>query len=205
MTDTNKTNTSDNADKVDNTETRLTELENQVLTLTNLVNQLQGQIILLPDVVRYSRLQQFLEKGDFRSADEETTKIMLEVAGEKRDTLTPDDVAKYPCNSLRVIDQLWQRYSQGKFGFSMQLKAYYEAGGSIDTIRTQDVKILGKFADSIGWLNDNQETKFNDYDNWDFSLSSPEGCFPAHWWKSPYGLKMVTFFFSRLIACELID
>lgn len=185
------------------TENRLTELENKVTELTNLVNQLQSQIILLPDVVRYSRLQQLLEKGDFRSADEETTKIMLEVTGQERENLTPDNVAKYPCNSLSVIDQLWQKYSENKFGFSMQLKAYYEVGGSIDTIRTQDTKILGQFANAVGWLDENQQPKFEDYDNWDFSLSSPDGCFPAHWWKSPYGLKMVTFFFSRLISCNL--
>lgn len=203
MTDINKPDTIENVDKVDNIETRVTQLEDKVTTLTNLVNQLQGQIILLPDVVRYSKLQQLLEKGDVRSADEETTKIMLEVAGEARDTLTPDDVAKYPCNSLRVIDQLWQKYSQEKFGFSKQLKTYYEVGGSLSTIRTQDTTVLIKFADSVGWLDENQQPKFEDYDNWDFSLSSPDGCFPAHWWKSPYGLKMVTYFFSRLISCDL--
>ncbi|MFN9318845.1 MAG: GUN4 domain-containing protein, partial [Microcystis sp.] len=26
---------------------------------------------------------------------------------------------------------------------------------------------------------------------------------PALWWKSPYGLKMVTFCFTRLIECDL--
>ncbi|WP_017295304.1 GUN4 domain-containing protein [Geminocystis herdmanii] len=203
MTDSNQPNTIENVDKLDNTETRITQLEDKVTTLTNLVNQLQAQMILLPDVVRYGKLQQLLEKGDFRSADEETTHIMLEVTGQQRETLTPDNVAQYPCNSLRVIDQLWQKYSQEKFGFSVQLKTYYEVGGSIDTIRTQDTKILGQFADKVGWLDENQQPKFEDYDNWDFSLSSPNGCFPAHWWKSPYGLKMVTFFFSRLISCDL--
>ena len=204
MTDTNKPNTRENVDKVDNNEARITELEDKVTTLTNLVNQLQSQIILLPDVIRYSKLQQFLEKGDFRSADEETTKIILEVTGQERDTLTPDNVAKYPCNSLQVIDQLWKKYSEGKFGFSVQLKTYYEVGGSIDTIRTQDTNILLKFADKVGWLDENQQPRFEDYDNWDFSLSASDGCFPAQWWKSPYGLKMVTFFFSRLISCDLV-
>lgn len=204
MTDTNKPNTIENVDEVDNTEARITQLEDKVRELTNLVKQLQGQMILLPDVVRYGKLQQLLEKGDFRSADEETTRIMLEVAGQERETLTPENVAQYPCNSLRVIDQLWQKYSEEKFGFSVQLKTYYEVGGSIDTIRTQDTKILGKFADGVGWLDENQQPKFEDYDNWNFSLSAPNGCFPAHWWKSPYGLKMVTFFFSRLISCDLV-
>ncbi|BAQ63878.1 GUN4 domain-containing protein [Geminocystis sp. NIES-3709] len=185
------------------TDTRLTELETKVTELTNLVNQLQGQIILLPDVVRYGKLQQLLQEGDIRSADEETTKIILEVAGKQRDNLTPDDVAKYPCNSLSVIDALWKKYSEEKFGFSIQLKTYYQVGGNIDTLRTQDTKILVEFADSVGWLNEKKQARFEEYDSWNFSLSAPDGCFPAHWWKSPYGLKMVTFFFSRLISCNL--
>lgn len=53
---------------------------------------------------------------------------MLEVAGEQRETLSPEDVSKYPCNSLQVIDQMWYKYSSGKFSFGVQLKNYYEAG-----------------------------------------------------------------------------
>lgn len=185
------------------TETRIQTLENQVSQLTQIVQDLQEQLILLPDIARYSQLRNLLIKGDFRGADIETTRIMLEVAQQERDSLTPDDVAKYPCNSLQVIDQIWQKYSNQKFGFGIQLKTYYEVGGSIDTIRTQDIDTLRKFADKVGWLNENQKPKFDEYDDWDFSLNAPNGCFPAHWWKSPYGLKMVTFFFARLIACNL--
>lgn len=182
---------------------RVKELEVKVTQLTAVIDDLQEQFILLPDVTRYGKLRNYLQQSDFRSADEETTRIMLEVAGEERDSLTPDDVTQYPCNSLQVIDEIWRKYTQQKFGFSVQLKAYYEVGGTIDTIRAQDINILKKFADKVGWLDEKKEGKFEDYDNWDFSLSAPDGCFPAHWWKSPYGLKMVTFFFARLISCNV--
>lgn len=187
------------------TETRIEALENQVSQLSQIVQQLQEQLILLPDIARYGQLQDLLKKGDFQAADLETTRIMLEVAQEERKTLTPEGVAKYPCNSLQVIDNIWRKYSNGKFGFSIQLKTYYELGGSIDTIRTQDISILKKFADKVGWLNENQQVRFDEYEHWDFSLNAPDGCFPAHWWKSPYGLKMVTFFFARLISCNLVS
>lgn len=182
---------------------RLESLEKQLIQLTTIVNTLQEQLILVPDITRYSNLQQFLKEQNFKAADEETTKVMLDVAGEDRDNLTPDDISKYPCTSLQVIDQLWQKYSNNHFGFSIQLKHYYEVGGTLDTIRSQDIKIMKKFANQIGWLDEKEQPKFNVYDSWDFSLNSPEGCFPAHWWKSPYGLKMITFFFARLISCEL--
>jgi len=185
-------------------EVRVEKLESEISRLTSLIEELQEQLILLPDIARYGKLQKFLKNKDFREADIETTRIMLEVAGEQRETLSPEDVSKYPCNSLQVIDQMWYKYSNGKFSFGVQLKNYYEAGGDIDTIRAQDVKVLTKFADKVGWLNENKQPRFSEYDDWDFSLSAPDGCFPAHWWKSPYGLKMVTFFFSRLISCNLI-
>lgn len=183
---------------------KIQELESKITELSTIINDLQEQLILLPDIARYGKLNKLLQAGDFLGADKETTRIMLEVAEEERDTLTPDDVSKYPCNSLQVIDGIWQKYSNEKFGFSIQLKTYFQVGGNIDTIRAQDINILRKFADQVGWLNEKKEAKFEDYDNWDFSLSAPDGCFPAHWWKSPYGLKMVTFFFARLISCNLI-
>lgn len=185
------------------TETRLDKLEQQIGDLTNLVNDLKDQLKLLPDIQRYGQLQKFLKEGDFKSADQETTRIMLDVASEDRDNLTPADVSKFPCNVIQIIDQLWQQYSEQKFGFSVQLKTYYQVGGNINTIRSQDIKVMKQFAEKIGWLDEKDEPRFPDYDNWDFSLSAPDGCFPAHWWKSPYGLKMVTFFFSRLIACDI--
>lgn len=185
------------------TEIRLTKLEQQINELTNIVNDLKEQLKLLPDLQRYGQLQQFLKQGDFKGADSETTRIMLDVVNEERDTLTPGDVSQFPCNVIQIIDQLWQEYSEQKFGFSVQLKTYYAVGGNIDTIRAQDIKIMREFAQKIGWFDENNESRASDYDNWDFSLSAPAGCFPAHWWKSPYGLKMVTFFFSRLIACDI--
>ncbi|NCO74646.1 MAG: GUN4 domain-containing protein [Cyanobacteria bacterium] len=186
-----------------NQEIKIAQLEAKISELTTFISDIQEQFILLPDVTRYGKLKQLLQQGDFRKADEETTRIMLEVSGEERDTLTPDDVSKYPCNSLQVIDEIWRKYSNQKFGFSIQLKTYYQGGGNLDTIRAQDITILRKFADEVGWLDENKVAKFEDYDNWDFTLSAPDGCFPAHWWKSPYGLKMVTFFFSRLISCNI--
>jgi hypothetical protein len=158
--------------------------------------------MLVPDIERYGKLQQFLAEGNFREADAETLRVILETAGRTRDTLTPEDMMRFPVNVIRVLDRLWKNYSGDHFGFSNQVKLYFAAGGDINTLRTQDAETIRKFGELVGWR-DKEQWRIDDYDHWDFSLAAPEGCFPALWWKSPYGLKMVTFCFTRLIECDL--
>ena len=177
----------------------LTELYSQLLERVTLI---ETQLILLPDIDRYQKLQNFLASGDFKAADRETARLMLEIAGEERDSLTPDAVRKFSCDVLAIIDRLWLKYSQGRFGFSVQLQTYISLGGNVDTLRTQDQKLFEAYGDRVGWRCDNK-WQGNEYDNWDFNLSSPVGCFPAYWWRSPYGLKMINYFFLRLLDCQL--
>jgi hypothetical protein len=193
----------DNSDLKIRLETIETQLKELHEAIADIQEELKEQLNLVTDIERYKNLKKFLKEQNFQAADQETTKVMLEVAGEDRDNLTPEDLTKFPCNALLVIDNLWKNYSNQHFGFSLQLNSYYSVGGTIDTIRAQDINTLKKFADKVGWLNENGQPNFPNYEHWDFSLAAPKGCFPAHWWKSPYGLKMVTFFFSRLIACDV--
>ncbi|HAC64263.1 MAG TPA: hypothetical protein DCF68_12160 [Cyanothece sp. UBA12306] len=181
---------------------QLSEILTQVQSLNHRVADLEEKIKLLSDVDRYGKLQELLMSGQFKEADEETTRIILETVNKTRDNLKPDDMSKFPCSTLRVIDRLWRDYSQDRFGFSRQLGIYLEVGGNIDTLRSQDAQMIQKYGDRVGWRKDGQWQGDN-YDNWDFSVSAPIGCFPARWWKSPYGLKMVNYCFTRLISCNL--
>lgn len=166
------------------------------------VTNLEEKIELVADIDRYLKLRSLLAHGEFKAADEETTNVMLDIAGHERDTLTPDDIKKFSCNALRVIDRLWLTHSKQHFGFSVQLKIYQSVGGNMNTLMTQDTNVLKKFAEKVGWF-ENNKNRFEQYEEWDFSLDAPAGSFPAIWWKSPYGLKMVTFFFSRLLTCKI--
>lgn len=181
---------------------QLTALTEQVTALTQRVTHLENKLLLIPDIDRYGKLQDLLKQGQLKEADLETTQVILDTVAMGRDELSPAMIAKFPCTVLTVIDRLWRTYSEDRFGFSTQLEIYQQGGGSIDTLRTQDRKVMGRFAQSVGWLVEG-ELQFPNYDHWDFSLQAPRGCFPAIWWRSPYGLKMVTFFFSRLIECNL--
>ena len=73
--------------------------------------------MLVPDIERYGKLQQFLAEGNFREADAETLRVILETAGRTRDTLTPEDMMRFPVNVIRVLDRLWKNYSGDHFGY----------------------------------------------------------------------------------------
>lgn len=182
---------------------QLSEILTKLQHLTDKVNNLEEQLKLVSDIDRYGQLQTLLKAGDFKAADQETTKVILNAVNRNRDDLTPNDMSKLPCNILQVIDRLWRDYSNNRFGFSIQLNLYQAVGGNLDTLRSQNVDILQKYGDRVGWRK-NGQWQGNNYDNWDFSLSAPVGAFPAIWWKSPYGFKMVTFCLMRLIECELV-
>ena len=174
-------------------------LEERVAKLEQRLDTMQ---LLLSDFYRYGKLQNLLVAGDFKAADEETVNVILGVAGQERDTLSPDIFQKFSCDVLRVIDKLWDVYSNGRFGFSTQLRIYQNLGGSINSLRAQDNSFLFKFGDQVGWRA-NDQWQDGTYDQWDFSLEAPEGCFPAIWWKSPYGQKMVNYCFTRFLTCDL--
>ncbi|MFN6513994.1 MAG: GUN4 domain-containing protein [Nostoc sp. CreGUA01] len=113
-------------------------------------NNTDGKIKLLRFQVptRYAQLAYYLAALKWKEADEETLKVMLEVAGrDKQGYLTPDDIRKFPCEDLRIIDQLWVNYSNGHFGFSVQKKIYLEEGGLLEGSRTSSPfkKVLAPF------------------------------------------------------------
>ena len=79
----------------------------------------------------YRKLRDLLAAGKWKEADEETTRVMLAVAKrEKEDWLDVKHIDNFPCEDLRTIDQLWVKYSDGKFGFSVQKRIYQGLGGT---------------------------------------------------------------------------
>ncbi len=78
---------------------------------------------------QYIQLLDYLAAGQWREADEETTRIMLKVANrESKGYLDVESIEKLPCSDLRIIDQLWVQYSEAHFGLSVQKRIYEEEG-----------------------------------------------------------------------------
>ncbi len=179
--------------------------QDQQLSLTERVAHLEKRLdealMILADTYRYGKLRDLLAANKWKEADLETTKVMTDITGKAElDDITPDELQKFPCNAIMVIDQLWKKYSNNRFGFSVQLSIYQSFGGNMDTIRAQDNQFLQRTSEKIGWR---VNGKLVEYDDFDFSLKAEEGALPGNWWNSPYGAKMVNFFLGRLIACEL--
>lgn len=123
--------------------------------------------------VDYRRLRDLLAAGEWKEADEETSDKMLAVIGKENwgDGNT-EDIEKFPCTDLRTIDRLWVKYSNGRFGFSVQKRIWQSVGGQ----DVYDCNIYEKFSDTVGWR-DNREWLL-DYQKFTFRLNAPQGHLP---------------------------
>lgn len=75
--------------------------------------------------VDYTKLQDLLSNSKWQEANQETWNVMCQAANKKLGSvLTAEDIKQVSCDDLRMIDQLWQQYSQGRYGFSSQNQIY---------------------------------------------------------------------------------
>jgi hypothetical protein len=188
--------------------TRLLAIEAQLQQFNQLLSNLSDRIasseenfLLVADLQKYKKLQELLRVKNFREADWETIRVIQAITGEPElGDITPDDMRRFPCDELRVIDNLWKQYSQGRFGFSVQIQIYQNVGGSLETTINQDNKAIERFGEQVGWREENRWKKCDDLD---YTLTAPIGCHPSRWWNSPFGSKMTNYFFNRLLVCSI--
>ncbi|MGB5962009.1 MAG: GUN4 domain-containing protein [Coleofasciculaceae cyanobacterium] len=149
--------------------------------------------------VDYSQLQDLLASGKWQEADRETENVMIKASGREQDGwLSEEDLDVFPCEDLRIIDQLWSKYSNGHFCFSVQRRIWESIEG---TNKDEDLEVWKKFGDEVGWrINDS----WVGYRNLNFSLNAPLGHLPE--WVFVSGFVGGGFFgsglFSRLESCE---
>jgi serine/threonine protein kinase/O-acetyl-ADP-ribose deacetylase (regulator of RNase III) len=123
--------------------------------------------------IEYSRLQNLLAAGNWKQADAETKVLLLTIAGkELEEVLTSEDINQFPCQELQIIDELWFKYSNGKFGFSVQQRLWKNLGGS----RNAHSQTICHFGMQVGWF---VEGNWLLYDQLNFGLNAPEGHLPV--------------------------
>jgi len=98
---------------------------------------------------RYTQLETYLKTQKWREADRETYRLMITTVGkEEGQWFERADLENFPCEDLQTLDQLWVKYSNGKWGFSVQKRIWQECGSPMDY---DDWK---KFGDRVGWRKD---------------------------------------------------
>ncbi|WP_427158271.1 GUN4 domain-containing protein [Aliinostoc sp. HNIBRCY26] len=121
----------------------------------------------------YSRLRDLLAAGEWKQANQETTRVMLAVMKrEKEGWLRVEDVDNFPCEDLRTIDQLWVKYSNRRFGFSVQKRIYQSLGGT----RDYNNKIWQAFGDKVGWRKGGDWLYYSEIT---FDITAPEAHLPG--------------------------
>lgn len=118
--------------------------------------------------INYQTIQDSLIDQDYLTADRLSIQLLCELVGPaavQRKWLYFSEVDKVPIPDFQTLDLLWQTYSEGKFGFSVQRKLWLSLG-----------KDFSKLWDRIGWRQDNNWTRYPNSFTW--NLTAPQGHLP---------------------------
>ena len=118
--------------------------------------------------INYEELQLKLLEQEFEAADRLTSAYLRKLAGklaEKRGYVFYSEVNNMSGKDLQTIDRLWNIYSNGKFGFSIQAKILRSVGKKYELMWPK-----------IGWKNNGNWTRYPNSFCW--SLEAPEGHMP---------------------------
>lgn len=75
--------------------------------------------------VSYNKLQSLLASQQWQAANQETWNVMCQAAQKKvGSVLSSEDIQRISCEDLQIINNLWQKHSQGRYGFSVQNQIY---------------------------------------------------------------------------------
>lgn len=122
--------------------------------------------------IDYTRLRDLLAAKNWKEADRETYRVMIQAVGKKDgDWFTSDELLNFLCTDLRTIDRLWVKYSNGHFGFSVQ-KEIYLSVKIADGNEYNNEYDWKRFGARVGWR------RAMRYKEVTFDTSSPRGHLP---------------------------
>ncbi|WP_411869570.1 GUN4 domain-containing protein [Vulcanococcus limneticus] len=118
--------------------------------------------------IDYAPLQRHLMAQEYEQADRITSEILRQLAGPaavKRGYVYYSEVPPMPSVDLESLDRLWVTYSQGRFGFSVQLRLLRSLGGRWEQLWSR-----------LGWKAGGIWTRYPGSFTW--SITAPEGHLP---------------------------
>ncbi len=112
----------------------------------------------------FSKIEQALEKKDWKEADQETKNLILDLAKPSdKNNLKNEDIENISCTDIKHINHLWEKFSNNKFGFRIQQSIWEKSRKDYNT-----------FAKQVGWPNDYDHLKFDST-----TIDKPDGHLPA--------------------------
>lgn len=135
----------------------------------------------------YRKLRDLLAEKNWQAADKETMALMREVFGR--------DVKSFPILDLQTIDHLWLKYSNGRFGFSVQRRVLdktfcdskvtpetcfseHEMLKSIEELSDRLTARWQRFGKILGWYDQEQDRWNMVIDYSQEVVNQPEGYLP---------------------------
>lgn len=166
--------------------------------IANRTVQQQGESISRIKNIFYDDLETLLRNNNWQAADKQTSRIIWETANTwQSPSFRAEESRNFPCQDLRAIDALWTKYSDGRFGFSVQKSIWQSREVNGDIV---------EFLSRVGWgrLDTNQDGNrtlfFLPVTN--FSLNAPEGQLPwSVTWYGSDGTRDRTAYLNRISEC----
>lgn len=133
----------------------------------------------------YQKLDELLQARKWKEADLETAKIIYVISHNElpetspyrtylRNYFSSEYLKVLPRKDLNNINRLWLKYSNGRFGFSVQKCIWNRLGGGSDTTYNSE-EIQEKFGDEVGWRKEGDWVYYSDIY---YSLRAPSGHLP---------------------------
>ena len=176
---------------------RLEQLNPEFIASTLL--RLEEKIGAIPDQtppmsevgMDYRQLTKLLQMRKWRKADEHTWEILLQITlREEEGWLSAADIDSFPLTDLRTIDQLWQQYSSGRFGLTVQQQIWESTGGNYTEL-----------CDRVGWR---VKENWKYYSELSWGENAPPGHLPVTAWRrrACYGTGTLTAAenFARIVG-----
>ena len=133
----------------------------------------------------YQKLDELLQARKWKEADLETAKIIYVISHKElpetslyriylTDYFCSEHIKVLPRKDLNNINKLWLKYSNGRFGFSVQKRIWKRLGGGSDTAYNSE-EIQEKFGDEVGWRKEEDWVYYSDIH---YSRTAPSGHLP---------------------------
>jgi hypothetical protein len=156
----------------------------------------------------FAELNYLMKAGNWKDADEKTPRLMLLIGNrEEQGYLDIPDIQNFSCPALYTIDKLWVKYSDEKFGFSVQkriLEKILEQHGQSGHYDTEEQEIWNQLYREVGWRDEKGLVAYSDYT---FNHKSPKaktGVLPSSFWGRGWRTRSVRESISSLVL-RLID